>query len=534
MSSPAPKSPEQSEKSKKYDRQLRLWGDHGQKLLENAKVCLINVTALGTEILKSLVLPGIGAFTVVDGEKVSEEDIGSNFFLENDMLGMSRAQAATRSLLELNQDVHGDYIDESAENVMAHTQDFFNNFSVVIATALPEKILLPLSKQLWEANIPLIVGRSVGFLAYLRLQIREHTVIEVHPDNENPDLRLEYPWPALKEHLDTIDISKLDRKERSHVPALCILYYYLEKFKSLHNGELPTTRAHKKEVRDMIQNNYLVIEEGQTNLEENFEEAMHYVNTCIGQPRIPSQVQLILDDEKCTNLTQESSSFWVMCAALRELVQSEGSLPIRGSLPDMAADTNSYVTLQQLYQKQAQIQAESVFRRATEIARNLGQSQDAITEQEVKLFCKHASELYVVRGSCIADEYQSSSVDISSYLEDPDNLIIYYVILRGLERFISEFNTYPGQFDDQVEPDVLKLKSIIGKLLAEWGCTPILRDERIHEICRYGGAELHSVSAMIAGCAAHEIIKLITHQYKPLNNTYIYDSITCNSATFVL
>nr|CAI5842278.1 unnamed protein product [Callosobruchus analis] len=77
MSSPAPKSPEQNDKSKKYDRQLRLWGDHGQKLLENSKVCLINATALGTEVLKSLVLPGIGSFTIVDGEKITDEDIGS-------------------------------------------------------------------------------------------------------------------------------------------------------------------------------------------------------------------------------------------------------------------------------------------------------------------------------------------------------------------------------------------------------------------------------------------------------------------------
>lgn len=57
----------------------RLWGDHGQRLLENSKVCLINATALGTEILKSLVLPGIGSFTIVDGEKITEEDIGSKY-----------------------------------------------------------------------------------------------------------------------------------------------------------------------------------------------------------------------------------------------------------------------------------------------------------------------------------------------------------------------------------------------------------------------------------------------------------------------
>lgn len=152
----------------------------------------------------------------------------------------------------------------------------------------------------------------------------------------------------------------------------------------------------------------------------------------------------------------------------------------------------------------------------------------------MKLLCKHSSELHVIRGSCIADEYQRTSLDLSSYLEDPDSFMFYYVILRGLERFISEFNTYPGQFDDQVEPDVLKLKSIIGKLLSEWNCAHIIRDERVHEICRYGGAELHSVSAIIGGCVAHEVIKLITHQYKPLDNAFFYDVITTTSVSFCL
>ena len=36
----------------------RLWGNHGQEALESAKICLINASATGTEILKNLVLPG--------------------------------------------------------------------------------------------------------------------------------------------------------------------------------------------------------------------------------------------------------------------------------------------------------------------------------------------------------------------------------------------------------------------------------------------------------------------------------------------
>ena len=55
----------------------RLWGDHGQTTLEDARVCLLNATATGTETLKNVVLPGCGSFVVVDGEKVTEEDVGS-------------------------------------------------------------------------------------------------------------------------------------------------------------------------------------------------------------------------------------------------------------------------------------------------------------------------------------------------------------------------------------------------------------------------------------------------------------------------
>lgn len=57
----------------------RLWGDHGQACLETAHICVINATGLGTEILKSLVLPGIGAFTIVDGKKITDEDIGAKY-----------------------------------------------------------------------------------------------------------------------------------------------------------------------------------------------------------------------------------------------------------------------------------------------------------------------------------------------------------------------------------------------------------------------------------------------------------------------
>lgn len=96
-------------KEKKYDRQLRLWAANGQKALENAKILLINcgTTALGTETLKNLILPGIGEFAVLDEGVVGEADLSLNFFLTEESLGKSRAEQTCKYLQKLNPDVRG-------------------------------------------------------------------------------------------------------------------------------------------------------------------------------------------------------------------------------------------------------------------------------------------------------------------------------------------------------------------------------------------------------------------------------------------
>ena len=119
----------------------RLWGEHGQELLERGHVALLNATATGTETLKNLVLPGtrkpphaghcppaaradahvprplsyegVGTFTIIDGQRVSGADAGVNFFLTVAQIGTSRARAACELLQELNQDeVVGHYIEQ--------------------------------------------------------------------------------------------------------------------------------------------------------------------------------------------------------------------------------------------------------------------------------------------------------------------------------------------------------------------------------------------------------------------------------------
>lgn len=68
--------------AKKYDRQLRIWGAHGQAALEGASVCVLGSGPTATEALKNLVLGGIAGYTVVDDARVGPRDLGNNFMLE--------------------------------------------------------------------------------------------------------------------------------------------------------------------------------------------------------------------------------------------------------------------------------------------------------------------------------------------------------------------------------------------------------------------------------------------------------------------
>lgn len=56
-----------------------------------------------------------------------------------------------------------------------------------------------------------------------------------------------------------------------------------------------------------------------------------------------------------------------------------------------------------------------------------------------------------------------------------------------------------------------------------------VKSERVariaEEVARTGGGELHNTSALTGGMVAQEIIKIITKQYIPVDNTCIFDGI---------
>lgn len=539
-----PNSPHQSEKSKRYDRQLRLWGDHGQSALEKASVCLVNATAVGTETLKSMVLPGLGSFTILDQKKVAGEDVGNNFFIDTDDIGVrSRGEVATRLLLEMNLDVKGDFVDESVEHILASNPDFFRSFSLVITCDLPQRPLMQLAEKLYNEKIPLLVIKLSGFLGYIRVQVSEHVVVESHPNDTLPDLRLDRPWNELSMWLDSeaAKLNTMSRTQHFHTPYPVILHANLQKWKREHDGNIPVKYADKKILKSQI-NNGLLMKEAHPDIqedEENFAEAINAVNTVVRQTKLPSNTDSILKDSSATNLTSESSNFWIIAGAVRDFVlccdEGDGMLPVAGNIPDMFSDSERYIKLHNIYRDKSIQDSEAVYRRVQQTLETIGKPQDSISETEVKRFCKESANLRLLRGSSLEQEYNGKSdSNLASHLENPDSDAIYYLILRAVDRFVSERGVAPGNTKADIESDIGLLKSCLNKVVCDAGIVlPHGQyDEHIHEVCRYGGAELHSIAAFLGGIAAHESIKLLTKQYVPVDNVVVYNAIASTTSSF--
>eukprot|EP01087_Luapelamoeba_hula_P003121 TRINITY_DN12942_c0_g1_i1.p1 TRINITY_DN12942_c0_g1~~TRINITY_DN12942_c0_g1_i1.p1 ORF type:complete len:530 (+),score=100.91 TRINITY_DN12942_c0_g1_i1:84-1673(+) len=519
-------------KEETYDRQLRLWGALGQKALENAKVCLINGGATGTEILKNLVLPGVGSYTIVDGNKVTAADLGNNFFIDKASIGSSRAECTHRLLTELNPWVSGSAVSEDPVQLINNKVDYFGAFTIVIATELPEAPLLTLAKFLNSKHIPLFVVRSYGFIGYLRIVATEHTIVESHPDVEE-DLRLAEPFPALSAFADSVDLSKLDSHLHSHVPYVVLLLQHVKQWKAAHDGNLPNTREEKNQFK-------LAVREGQKEEgEPNFQEAIAQAYRISSPTTLSYTTRELIADPSATNLTAQSPTFWILAAALKEFTEANNGLPpVLGSIPDMTADTHSFLALQQVYQQKAQEDIDAVAKSAAAILQRLGRSADEISPEQVKLFCKSAQSLRLVRTSSLEQEYSDSiSKDaLSAGLDENPGTVSFYLLLRAVDRFYAKHGRYPGSVtDSDITPDVPLLRAEVDGLLTALGLPhTTVSEDYVHEVCRYGASEMHNIGAFLGGIGAQEAIKVITHQWVPLNNTLLYNAITSSTITLAL
>ncbi|KAF2143667.1 uncharacterized protein K452DRAFT_224574 [Aplosporella prunicola CBS 121167] len=537
-----------SSKEKKYDRQLRLWAASGQQALEDAHILLINSGpgVVGVETLKNLVLPGIGQFTILDSAEVTEADLGVNFFLENEHLGGSRAQHTCNLLKELNPDVQGHYINQSVESFIEQPSTL-NPYTLIIVTApVSNSVLEKISLHASKAAVATFYVHSIGYYGHFSIHLPPaFPIVDTHPPAESTtDLRLLAPWPELSQLAaqKTNNLEAMSDHEHGHVPYVLLLLNYLEEWKQTHGGKAPQNYKEKTEFREMVRKGTRT--NNPEGGEENFDEAVGAVLKSLNPAQASSAVREVFESEECKNLTKESASFWLIAHAMSIFYKKHSQLPLPGSLPDMKAQSADYITLQNVYKSKARADLTEVASIVHDLQMQI-QYPSPIPEKEIEAFCKNAGHIKLVRGRPFQlnpfqwDKETASNLAGWMGLQNPESLFLLYVALQAWDGL-----RLPGAQDANLEIDIANMKKlarqILGAFLKEVGDkdeTGEPRDvdynaleEYCQELTRAGGAELHNISALVGGIVSQEVIKVITKQYIPVDNTCLFDGVRSRSS----
>ncbi|KAK2746980.1 hypothetical protein FQN57_002552 [Myotisia sp. PD_48] len=566
-----------SSKERKYDRQLRLWAASGQQALEDSRVLLINsdgavdsdnlplTGVAGVETLKNLVLPGIGGFMVVDPATVSEPDLGVNFFLSEESLGKSRAEETCKYLRELNPDVDGTY---SAQPILEllKGETFLPSFRlVIVAGPINQSTLQTISEATKQLNIPLIYVHAVGFYGAFSLQLPSiFPVIDTHPDPESTqDLRLTNPWPELLEAVRKIDnLDSMDDHQHGHVPYLLLLLHFLEKWKAGHDGQYPQNYREKSKFRELVRG--MTRTSNPEGGEENFDEAVAAVIKSVNPWSLSSGLRAIFEMEQSSQLTSSSDNFWFIVSAVKSFYEKHGILPLPGSLPDMKAQSADYIQLQNIYKSKARQDVAEVVASVRALENHLRdcgfEGASHISEKEIELFCKNAAHIKVIKGSSLPLLYPSlSNLDsqrtataLKNHLQNPESLLPIFIALKTLDSLVTTYQRSPSSADPPLTASSttylqdsknwnLALPNLLSELKlssASMGDEELEIQTRIEdaaaEVRRIGAGELHNIAALMGGCVAQESLKVLTKQYVPLDNTFIYDGVKCRGEMFRL
>lgn len=280
--------------------------------------------------------------------------------------------------------------------------------------------------------------------------------------------------------------------------------------------------------------------------------------------------------------------FQLLALALKRfLKQNDNYPPLEGTIPDMTSDTARYVALQEAYQKQAEKDRSSVTEIVKSLLEQCKQKSSGCdlrvgmpSDDEIQTFCKNARYLRILETRPLYEEYRLQDpaspvvLDLSKSLpssnlpnfseiqsEARDDLmmaamdpyetdpvqtpLLWWMALRACDAFYDRHQQYPGRHDQDLalEADANEVHKYMVQIATGLGLAecdlvkghlldPTRGSDLARELVRYHEAEIHHVAAVVGGVASQEAVKLITQQYVPFDDTYVYNGIASTAGVY--
>ncbi len=565
----------------KYDRQLRLWGRNGQRALVESRILLLGASCTGSETLKNLVLPGCGSITIVDDAVVSAADVASNFFVRRSDLGRPRCEVVKELLVHMNPDTAAaEHVVQSPAGFVSSFKDNIGRFTLVVATQMAEAPVRELAAACEAHGVPLLVVRTYGLIGYVRAVTPRcgHPIAQSHPDRDTSDQWINNPWPELAQWRDSFDLDAQSAEDHQFTPFPVLLYHLFRRYKQEHGDaaaaalDRATFSAYITQYDEDFRAK-IVAAGGQAEAPENYPEA---VSQCYKALRpaepLPDDLRRVLKDPRAAAgaagapnpaAGDANAAFWVAAQAINRFMAQEGRgfLPVTGKVEDMTASSEMYIAMQNQHVAKhardvAAVRAhfdQIVAEGGADLAGALNTLPFADDVQGlVELVCKNIRELALTLSTSLAAELTNTAVDEHGQTQpaaelgqacmmapfdpesDPEMLgAVWYIMLRACDRFAVASGRFPGADPDasaeSLDADAKALERVATELATELS---VMWDKGFAkpaaEMTRYGATEIHTVAAYIGGVAGQEAVKLISHQYTPLNSTLIYNGINGN------
>ncbi|KAF8339605.1 uncharacterized protein EI90DRAFT_3144002 [Cantharellus anzutake] len=225
-----------------YDRQIRLWGLDAQQRMRNATVVVVNLKGLGTEIIKNIVLAGIGKLIVVDENNVTEEDLGAGFFFTEEDVGKNRAESSRLRIQNLNPRVIVETVTNFETLHGTELEKLVESADLVCVTDRGTEWIIPLNEECARQKKKFYCGATYGLSGFIFCDLSVHQFLtkdKTRPGEEPKDIKATMTYPTFSHALQHSweNLSKRQTKELN--PATVFTVMAILEWQTRHQGQLP-------------------------------------------------------------------------------------------------------------------------------------------------------------------------------------------------------------------------------------------------------------------------------------------------------
>ncbi|EJT98612.1 hypothetical protein DACRYDRAFT_90739 [Dacryopinax primogenitus] len=234
-----------------YDRQIRLWGFDAQTRMRNASVLVINLRGTACEVIKNIVLAGIGTLKILDERVVEEEDLGAGFFFREDDVGKKRVDAALPRIAALNPLVNIVSLSSPLSLSDDSLHALFHGINLVCATDCDRVTYEKLDEACHKSGKQFYCGGTMGWYGYAFCDLGQHSYVSQDQTKPNsPQTHKTFTYVPLSTALRATwsHLTKRDTKELN--PAVVFSILAVWEYQARHSS-LPEDEAVVPELLQM-------------------------------------------------------------------------------------------------------------------------------------------------------------------------------------------------------------------------------------------------------------------------------------------